>query len=88
MKKIIKILVFIVLLCSFAKYDATAQGIDGFFTNTENENYNRNPESNTNAHMTINGFGDEAPLDSGLIFLATTGLGYLIVKQRKEKNYD
>ena len=72
---------------------ANAQGRDGFFSNWDNDNYNRGIIDDgglglPGAGMLTGGtYGNDqnAPLGSGLVILGALGAGYSVARRKREK---
>lgn len=87
MKKILFAIVIVLTIC----LTANAQGRDGFFNNSDNDNYNRgiNDEGGLilpNAGGLVNGgeYGNDepAPIGSGLLVLTALGAGYALYRKK------
>jgi hypothetical protein len=87
MKKIL----FAIALVLTIGLTANAQERDAFFSNWDNDNYNRGADlgiglplgSQMSENPTNN--DDPAPLGSGLVILTAIGAGYAVARRKKEK---
>lgn len=76
---------FIALFSLFLSHNAVAQRIDEFFTDTQEEYYDRDSweQNNFATYIAINSFNDnETPLNGGLLIMTGIGLSYLVLKQK------